>query len=325
MADPYFIGAELSAFEFPNGPPPVSTTNSYRADYEWNRYAWNIEDYPTLAKFDTPASGGVICAHWSMYGSFGSFLQMKHVLRGASGPGPNGEYFGLEDKDGDNSSLILTSYMSGSRVEVGSSFAVAASTAYVYDLMWDGTNIKCFVGGSEVATAVVDLGAHDISEFYQFVYWNQNYISSVAVAPYSLIGAVVGSIYADGDGTETDATGSYTDIDENKPDFADRVTSATATDRQSFSTTVKRPGGSTKAPAAVAVHGLAQRAGDTTGPTKGRPFVRDASSAAYMGAAVDVGYGVTSVLRCSENNPLTAAPWSDGDLADLQIGYEFVA
>lgn len=227
---------------------------------------------------------------------------------------------------------VRLQYVSGSAwVDATASIAITEQALNDFDLYFKvGTAsgaLRLYSNGS----LLLDSGTKDLSAVTAITQvWFSGQLtvfdlqhSEVIVADEPTIGWRLGAFAIDADGSNTDWTGSFADIDEIVHSDADFISSDTAGQVSTFAgTALTGPSGQSFLIKGVVVAARAKRG--STGPQNLQLAVRTGAANFFSSThALDVGYGAH--VGIWETNPNTLAAWAAADLDTLEIGVKSLA
>lgn len=220
-------------------------------------------------------------------------------------------------------------YWNGSTwVTIGSTMAITTVNGRTWDLqcLVDNTvgRFAVYVDGvmQYELTGDTDLFSGSAVDYIMLTSWgatNERFQSEMIFADGSTLGMRLATLVPNGNGANTAWTGTYADVDEADPNDADFISSATATQIETF--TLSDLSANAAALTPVAVINSARARNGSTGPQNIDLVVRTAStdyfSASVAGLNTSFASGYQNVWM---TNPNTASPWSVSDINGLEIG-----
>lgn len=318
-----FAGSEISAFGMPASAFSETTTGgSYRASYSRGSIRAVGSGISFTAKLDSAISEGWIsCRLYANWDNDGDDTTIE--LKDSSG-------VGIIRLMTPAYSVFRTQYWDGSTwVTFGSDIALTANSLFelvIYFVTGGSGEAAILINGvlvssGPIGTATNALKTVELGDADDNLGTN---LSEVIIMDGgdSLVGAALETEAPTADGTDTDGTGTYADVDEYPYNDSDFLVLASAAERHSFTSPART--GTIDIITGVSVAARMKR--DASGPQSARFYLKIGGTR-YYGTTFALTLGMDGYQYAWPTNPATGTAWTttDAEAAGLEWGIEAVA
>lgn len=314
-----FSGAEKEAFASFSGVFETTSGGGYDSSYQRQTLLLDTNSTPSLVSPVFSSSYTTFWIHWTLYINASNGTGTLLTLYNSSGTA----VFRARASSAGN--LIFEYWNGSSWTAIGSNWTFSGTTSYTCDLkvVCGGSgSFEFYAGGTLITSGSASMTSVDNIQKFMFgtvAATNQGTrLSEIMCATTSTVGCRLESETATSNGTDTDGTGSYTDIDEGTLNDSDFKNLPSSGNKANFKSPARTQGGSGTAKAVTVTARM------STDSSQSIKFYLLIGGTRYYSSSIALTASLTAYLYSWETNPSTGSAWvlSDAQAASLEWGVE---